>query len=64
MTGEIEEIDWNLVSCVKASERRTQVLKALSEQPRMNGELAEEFGLSTPWVREQVIRIRFRLPQG
>lgn len=49
-----EEVSWNLVSSVKASERRTQVLEALAEKPMMNGELAEQLDLSTPWVRRQV----------
>ena len=49
-----ENVSWNLVSSVKASERRTQVLEALTEKPMMNGELAEELDLSTPWVRRQV----------
>lgn len=54
MTHENEQIDWNLVSSVKASDRRTQVLKALSEKPRLNGELADELGVSTKWARKQV----------
>lgn len=49
-----ENISWNLVSSVKASERRTQVLQALCDKPMMNGELADELDLSTPWVRQQV----------
>jgi predicted ArsR family transcriptional regulator len=51
---DIERIDWSLVSGVKASDRRTQVLKALSEKPQMNGELADELGVSTKWARRQV----------
>jgi len=51
---DIDRIDWNLVSDVKASDRRTQVLKALAEKPRMNGELADDLGISTAWVRRQV----------
>lgn len=51
---DIERIDWSLVSSVKASNRRTQVLRALSEKPRMNGELADQLGISTKWAREQV----------
>jgi len=31
-----------------------QVLKTLCDQPMMNGEMAEELGLSTGWVRRQV----------
>lgn len=54
MNRESEQIDWNLVSDIKASERRTQVLKALSEQPQMNGELADELDISTKWARRQV----------
>lgn len=49
-----ENITWSLVSSVKASERRSQVLQALTEKPMMNGELAERFDLSTAWVRRQV----------
>lgn len=49
-----ENVSWNLVSSVKASERRTQVLTALTEKPMMNGELAEQLDLSTQWVRRQV----------
>lgn len=49
-----KNVSWNLVSSVKASERRTQVLKALTEKPMMNGELAEQLDLSTQWVRRQV----------
>ena len=51
---DIDRIDWNLVSGVKASDRRTQVLKALAEKPRMNGELADNLDISTAWVRRQV----------
>ena len=49
-----ENVDWNLVSSVKASERRTQVLEALNNQPMMNSELADELGLSTAWIRRQM----------
>jgi predicted transcriptional regulator len=49
-----KQIDWSLVSDIKASERRTQVLKALNEQPQMNGELADELDISTKWARRQV----------
>lgn len=49
-----EEIDWKVVSEVRASKRRTQVLKALQQQPMLNGELADNLGLSTAWVRQQV----------
>ena len=52
--NDIKQIDWKLVSDVKASSRRTQVLQALCEKPRMNGELADELGLSTTWIRQQV----------
>ena len=51
---DIDRIDWNLVSEVKSSDRRTQVLKALAEKPRMNGELADNLDISTAWVRRQV----------
>lgn len=54
MSTEIEQIDWTVVSDVKASERRTQVLQALCEKPRMNGELANELDLSTKWIRKQI----------
>lgn len=53
MTADIEQIDWTIVSDVKASERRTQVLQALCEKPRMNGELADELDVSTKWARRQ-----------
>jgi predicted ArsR family transcriptional regulator len=49
-----KQLDWNLVSNVKASDRRTQVLKILNEKPRMNGEIADELGVSTRWARRQV----------
>jgi len=49
-----ENVSWNLVSSVKASERKSQVLQALTEKPMMNGELAEELDLSTTWIRRQV----------
>lgn len=49
-----KRLDWNLVSNVKASDRRTQVLKILNEKPRMNGEIANELGVSTKWARRQV----------
>lgn len=51
---EFEQIDWTLVSSIRASDRRTQVLKALNEQPMMNGELADELEISTAWARRQV----------
>jgi predicted ArsR family transcriptional regulator len=51
---ETDRIDWNLVSSVKASDRRTQVLQALCEKPMMNGELADELAVSTKWARQQV----------
>lgn len=51
---EFEEIDWELVSDVKASQRRTQVLQALVRGPQMTGELSDELGLSTAWVRNQL----------
>jgi predicted transcriptional regulator len=54
MSVNFEQLDWNLVSNVKASERRTQVLKMLSEDNRMNGEIAEELEVSTKWARHQV----------
>jgi predicted ArsR family transcriptional regulator len=49
-----KQLDWNLVSNVKASDRRTQVLKILNGKPRMNGEIADELGVSTKWARRQV----------
>lgn len=49
-----EEIDWRLVSSIRASQRRTQVLKALNDEPMMNGELANELDISTAWARRQV----------
>jgi len=49
-----KQLDWNLVSNVKASERRTQVLRILNEKPRMNGEIADELGVSTKWACRQV----------
>jgi len=54
MSGEIEQIDWNLVSDVKASDRRTQVLRALAEKPQMNSDIADKLGVSTKWTRTQV----------
>jgi predicted transcriptional regulator len=54
MSVDFEQIDWTVVSNVKASERRTQVLRALCQKPRMNGELADELDLSTKWVRRQI----------
>jgi len=49
-----ENVDWNLVSSVKASERRTQVLQALNNKPMMNSELADDLNISTAWVRRQM----------
>ena len=49
-----ENTDWNLVSSVKASKRRTQILKTLQEQPKMNGEIADELDVSTEWIRRQM----------
>ena len=49
-----ENTDWDLVSSVKASKRRRQILEALQEQPRMNGELADELDLSTAYVRRNM----------
>lgn len=49
-----ENIDWNLVSSVKASKRREQILKTLQEQPKMNGEIADELDVSTEWIRRQM----------
>ena len=54
MSTNFEQIDWNLVSNVKASDRRTQVLRAFCKKPHMNGELADELDVSTKWVRRQV----------
>jgi predicted transcriptional regulator len=54
MSMNFERLDWNLVSNIKASERRTQVLKILNENPRMNGEIADDLGVSTKWARRQV----------
>jgi predicted ArsR family transcriptional regulator len=51
---ETDRIDWKLVSSVKASNRRTQVLRALCEKPHMNSELADELEVSTKWARRQV----------
>ena len=48
------DVNWELVSSIRASKRRTQVLRALAESPRMNGELADDLEISTPWVRRQV----------
>jgi len=48
------ETNWDIVSSIRASKRRTQVLKALAEKPRMNGELADDLDISTAWVRRQV----------
>ncbi len=48
------DVNWNIVSSIRASKRRTQVIEALAESPRMNGELADDLGISTPWVRRQV----------
>jgi DNA-binding MarR family transcriptional regulator len=52
--ADYKQLDWDLVSRVKASERRTQVLKILCEKPRMNSELADELDVSTKWARRQV----------
>jgi DNA-binding HxlR family transcriptional regulator len=49
-----EDISWDMVSSIRASKRRTQVLRELDRNPKMNGELADELGISTPWVRRQV----------
>jgi DNA-binding MarR family transcriptional regulator len=49
-----ENFNWDLVSSIRASKRRTQVLEALAENPKMNGELADKLGVSTPWVRRQI----------
>lgn len=49
-----ENTDWTLVSCVKASKRRTQILKKVQQQPRMNGDLADELDLSTAYVRRNM----------
>lgn len=54
MSVNFEKIDWIVVSNVKASERRTQVLQALCEKPLMNSELADELDVSTKWARSQV----------
>jgi len=43
-----------LLSSVKASKRRTQILKTLQEQPKMNGEIADELDVSTEWIRRQM----------
>lgn len=48
------KFSWEIVSSIRASKRRTQVLEALADKPQMNGELADEFDISTPWVRRQV----------
>jgi hypothetical protein len=52
--ADYKQLDWDLVSRVKASERRTQVLKILCEKPRMNSELADELDVLTKWARRQV----------
>ena len=49
-----ENTDWDLVSSVKASKRRRQILQAVQKQPRMNGELADELDLSTAYVRRNM----------
>lgn len=49
-----ENFNWDLVSSIRASKRRTQVLEALAEGPQMNGELADKLDVSTPWVRRQI----------
>lgn len=49
-----ENFNWDLVSSIRASKRRTQVLEALTEGPQMNGELADKLDVSTPWVRRQI----------
>ena len=48
------KFSWEIVSSIRASKRRRQVLEALADKPQMNGELADEFDISTPWVRRQV----------
>ena len=52
--ADYKQLDWDLVSRVKASERRTQVLRALCEKPLMNSELADKLDVSTKWARSQV----------
>jgi predicted ArsR family transcriptional regulator len=54
MTIDFEQLDWNLVSQVKASKRRTQILQELCEKPLMNSELADKLDVSTKWARRQV----------
>ncbi|GGJ15294.1 hypothetical protein GCM10008995_26390 [Halobellus salinus] len=54
MTVDFEQLDWDLISQVKASKRRTQVLKELTRKPQMNSELADELDVSTKWARRQV----------
>jgi len=48
------KFSWEIVSSIRASRRRRQVLEALADNPQMNGELADELDISTPWVRRQV----------
>ena len=52
--ADYKQLDWDLVSRIKASERRTQVLRALCEKPLMNSELADKLDVSTKWARSQV----------
>lgn len=49
-----EDVSWDVVSSVKASKRRLQVLHALAEKPMLNGEIADELDISTRWARRQV----------
>jgi len=44
-------IDWSLVSDVKASQAKSQVLKAINEQPQGNRDIADKLDLSRFWVR-------------
>lgn len=44
------EVDWKAVSKIKASKRRTQILESLQEKPKMSGEIADEYDISTKWV--------------
>lgn len=54
MQSDTEDIDWELLSDVKASEMRQAVLTALAQKPMMNSDLAEELDVSTRWARKNV----------
>jgi DNA-binding MarR family transcriptional regulator len=50
----LESVDPVVLRDVKRSNRKAQVLLAVSEKPRMNGKLADELGLSTQYVGRQM----------